>query len=155
MRSTLSIILIVLTQPSFQIDTTLRGWRGIVPLHSTRTDVERLLGAGINKDFVSRYYLKNENVLFHYSTGDCKSGKGAWDVPIDTVIWITISPKPNPQLSDLKIDEEMFQKSQRGHIRDEEYYENEEGLQLTVYEGRVHTFLYGPAAKEKSLRCSK
>lgn len=92
-------------------------------------------------------------MFFLYSRGDCKSVNGVWDVPVDTVIWVTVHPKPNPQLSDLKIDQNKFQKSQRGHIIGEEFYEDEEGLTLMVYEGRVQTFLYGPSAKEKSLRC--
>ena len=153
MKIAVTMICSLLTLPFFQTNGGSRGWRGIMSMHSTRSDVERLIGSGINNYFVTRYYLENENVLFHYSTGDCKSGKGVWNVPVDTVIWITVHQKPNPQLSDLKIDESKFQKSQRGHIIGEEFYENEQGLTLMVYEGRVQTFLYGPSAKEKNLRC--
>ena len=103
MKIAVTMVCSLLTLSFFQTNGSSRGWRGVIPMHSTRTDVERLLGSGINNNFLTTYYLENENVLFHYSTGDCKSGKGVWDVPVDTVIWITVHPKPNPQLSDLKI----------------------------------------------------
>ena len=127
-----------------------KGWRGIVPLHSTRADVERLLGSPRPGE---RYHLNESNIIFHYSAGDCRSGRGAWNVPIDTVVWITVYPKPNPRLLDLDIDKTKF-KSRQGMHAEEVYFDNqEEGLTLEVYAGMVQAFIYGPAVKEKHLRC--
>ena len=81
-----------------------KGWRGIVPLHSTRTDVQRLLNATSNPECVPlfcTYYLADMNVQFDYSLGDCKLG--GWDVPLDTVVGITVHLKSRPQLADLGI----------------------------------------------------
>ena len=60
-----TMICSLIALPSFQGNRDSRGWRGIIPMHSTRRDVEQLLGSGTNNDFVTRYYLENENVLFH------------------------------------------------------------------------------------------
>ncbi len=153
MKSAVTIFLLLNSMFSIADTSKTKGWRGIVPLHSTRTDVERLLGPGTN-ECKCAYYLDDLNVFFNYSPGDCKSGRGAWDVPVDTVVWITVHPKSRPQLSDLSIDESKFEKRPGGHIEDLIYYVNEEeGLTLLVSEGIVQTFLYGPTAKDKHLRC--
>jgi hypothetical protein len=129
------------------------GWRNIVPLHSTRADVERLLGTSTTQCGCS-YYLDDMNIFFKYSPGDCKSGRGVWDVPAETVVWITVIPKERPKLSDLKIDENRFKKKQTGHIKEEfDYCDEENGLTITVYEGVVQEFIYGPTAKDQHLRC--
>ena|ERR1044071_4798677 len=156
MKIALTMVCSMLALTSFQNNPGSQGWRGIIPMHSTRTDVERLLGLGTNNDFLTTYYLQDENVLFHYSTGDCKSGKGAWDVPLDTVIWITVHPKPNSQFSALKLDENKFKKTRNGHIAAIVSYINEEdGLSIEVDEesDAVRGYYYGPTRKEKHLRC--
>src|SRR5688572_31602729 len=42
-----------------------QGWRGIVPLHSTREDVERLVGPPMSNGIT--YDLRNERVTIGYS----------------------------------------------------------------------------------------
>ncbi|MEK6289146.1 MAG: hypothetical protein AABO57_25825 [Acidobacteriota bacterium] len=158
MKSVMAIFLLLTSGFSMDGSSKAKGWRGIVPLYSTRADVERLLGPPANKgdciQSLCSYYLDDVNVHFNYSPGDCKSGRGIWNVPPGTVVWITVYPKPNTRLSDLKIDESKFKKGQKGHIEAEISYENEEeGLTLMVYEGMVQTFLYGPAGKDQHLRC--
>src|SRR5882724_13565967 len=82
-----------------------KGWRDIQPLHSTRADVERLLGPPTDKRDciynICTYYLHDVNVQFNYSPGDCKSGRGAWDVPPDTVVNITVHSGPGLRWSSL------------------------------------------------------
>lgn len=144
--------LVLSLAPSSSVD----GWRGIVPLHSTRGDVERLLGPGGNS-CACAYYLEEENVFFVYSTGTCKSGgSGGWDVSPDTVLRITVYPKPKPRLSALGIDLSRFQRRQDGHIASVVSYVNDEdGLIIEVDEDRdiVKGFYYRPSAKDSGLRC--
>lgn len=134
----------------------IKGWRGIVPLLSTRADVERLLGPGAN-ECKCGYYLEDLNVFFYYSSGNCKSGgSGGWDVPPDTVLRIVVYRKPTPRLSDLQIDERTFKKRYGGHIaRMVSYVNDDEGLIIEVDEenGLVMGFAYVPAAGDKHLRC--
>lgn len=132
----------------------VEGWRGIVPLHSTRADVERLLGAGAN-ECKCAYYLEDVNVFFDYSSGDCKSG-GVWDVPSGTVMRITVYTKPTLRWSTLNVDKSKFIKKQDGHIKANVSYTNDdEGLTLQVNEETdiVMGFYYIPSAKDQHLRC--
>lgn len=150
--NTIGFALLTISMLSLADSATPKGWRGIVPLHSNRRDVERLLGPGADSCKCA-YYTNDINVFFGYSTGDCKSGHGSWDVPIDTVVWITVYPKPNPKLSAVAIEKDKFRKHQ-GTLKEEFLYENEEeGLTLDVYEDLVQAFIYGPTAKDKRLRC--
>lgn len=130
----------------------VEGWRGIVPLHSNRADVERLLGP-MTDSCKCGYYLDDINVFFKYSPGDCKSGRGAWDVPPDTVVGISVYPKPRPRLSDLNIDQNKCEKRHDGHIESiVSYVNDEQGLIIEVDDERnvVMGFYYFPAAKEAS-----
>jgi hypothetical protein len=137
-----------------------RGWRDLVPLHSTRKDVERLLGPPRNqKDCVDErctYFLSDVNVLFHYSKGDCASGRGVWDVPLDTVLYITVYPEPGTRWSNLAIDKAKLTRTEAGHIKQLVSYVNEnEGLIVKVNEemDEVIGIYYVPSDKEKQLRC--
>ena len=55
------------------------GWRGIVPLHSTRLDVERLIGSPMRPGGIT-YDLQTERVNVGYSHGGCEKGE-EWNVP--------------------------------------------------------------------------
>src|ERR1044072_446915 len=100
-------LLIVLIFPLASVSEA-KGWRGIIPLHSTRADVEKLLGSGTDWCKCS-YYLEEMNVFFVYSSGNCeRGGSGDWNIPPETVIRFTIYPKIKPKLSDLNINESKF-----------------------------------------------
>ena len=47
-----------------------KGWRGIVPLHSNRSDVERLLGPSAEPSNI--YKLKDMVVVVDYTDGPCE-----------------------------------------------------------------------------------
>ena len=138
--------------------STEDGWRGLVPLRSLRTDVERVLGPGTN-ECKCAYYLDDVNVFIVYASGDCKSGgTGGWNVSPNTVIRMTVVPKPNPPLSDLNLNLGRFKKKQDPEIAGNMYYvDDEQGFSLEVYEGTqqalVSAFFHQPAAKYKHLRC--
>jgi hypothetical protein len=138
----------------------VQGWRGILPLHSTRKDVEQLLGPGTDpgpRPCKCAYYMDDLNVFFDYSSGDCKSGgSGGWDVPPDTVIKIVVYPKHRLSLTDAGIDESKFEKRRAGDVEDiRSYWNEEEGLHIEVNEStkRVLGFYYSPAKKDEGLRC--
>lgn len=155
MKAALTIILLISSMFSVPDSSNVEGWRGIVPLHSTRSDVERLLGP-MTHPCECGYYLDDVNVFFKYSPGDCKSGRGKWNVPRDTVLGIIVYPKTQPQLSDLKLDMSKFSKEYDGHVESiVSYVNDEEGLTIEVDEDTrsVNGYYYGPAKKDKLLRC--
>lgn len=78
-----------------------KAWRGIVPLHSTRADVERLLGEPATSSLVAKcrcfYDLGDETVTILYANGlgcaepEERDGRvGGWNLPRDTVIEIDL-----------------------------------------------------------------
>src|SRR5688500_20379271 len=67
-----------------------KGWRGIVPLHSTRAEVERLLGPPTEQksEFFVVYRAENETVIIYYARGlPCCVGRKyrQWRVSTGTV----------------------------------------------------------------------
>jgi hypothetical protein len=71
------LTLAVLAQPN--------SWRGLIPLRSTKSDVEKLLGKpiGSNYPFSKTYEFESGKVYVHYSDGKCLDG---WNVTENTVI---------------------------------------------------------------------
>lgn len=129
-----------------------KGWRGIIPLRSTRTDVIRLLGPP-NVD--GRFYeIDNKTVHIDYSDGPCETGRSGWNVPRDTVVSISLAPNQDLKFSDLHIDEKKYKKSKDGELPDILYYTNDaEGITISVSEGEVRNIYYNPTSKDDHLRC--
>ena len=131
-----------------------KDWHGIIPLHSTRADVERLLGPA--KDPCKCIYESQEaNVQVFYSAGDCKrGGTGGWNVPPNTVIRFTVYPKTKKRLSDLKIDERKYKKTEDPELPGIFYYtDKEEGLVISVDRDVVIDYGFEPSAKDINLHC--
>jgi hypothetical protein len=81
---------------------TAKEWRGIVPLKSTRVDVERLLGAPTKSSQSSLYYnLSREIVVIEFQTEVCDSSVGkfglGWNVRYGTVVGVGVIPKGTPR----------------------------------------------------------
>jgi hypothetical protein len=137
-----------------------KEWRGIVPLRSTRADVERLIGKPNFKYGI--YDLEDARVDILYSSAPCTVGlQGAWNVPPDTVINITLSPKRNMLFSQLRINFRRFKKTQGAPAQQyATYTDEEEGITYVVFEGEgedygmISKIYYGPKAKDKKLQCS-
>lgn len=134
--------------------SSAKEWRGIVPLHSTREDVKRLLGPSAQPG--ERFYeFENEVAVIQYSSGSCgKYLPSGWNVPPDTVISIGVTPKSRLQLTDLNVDLRRYKKSVDPKIAEIFYHNDEEdGVTLQVSHDQVTRIFYEPAAKDKHLRC--
>ena len=136
-----------------------KSWRGIVPLKSTRADVERLLG---QPGKYNRYQFENERVSFDYSTGKCNSSDDCvCRVPTNTVLTIRIEPEVEMKFSKLKLDRKKYKQTKSGHLLTVISYSNdEEGLIFTVDEDEVTAITYLWSAKdcnklEKSLKSKR
>lgn len=140
------------------VTSQAKEWRGIVPLHSTRADVERLIGKP-NANY-GRHDFENEQAEILYSRAPCTEGlEGMWNVPRDTVIQISVSPK-NLRLSDLPVDLSQHERVKDPHVQVHTIYMNkEEGITYHVFEGggkddgKILKIYYEPAAKDRHLRC--
>lgn len=139
-----------------------KGWRGIVPLHSTRADVEQILGAPKESRGVSSTYDTTEGrVLVFYSADRCREGgSNDWNVPRDTVLSITFHPTAKLLVNDLRLDKAKYERVPDYHVQSVVYYFNkEEGIRISARvlerEGEdVNSITYEPAAKDSYLKCS-
>lgn len=146
-----ALIAFLVTLPVFGQSQT-KGWRGIIPLRSTRADVIRLLGPP-NLDG-GLYDVDNKTVDIEYSDGPCEKGRSGWNVPRDTVVRISLAPNQDLKFSDLHIDKTKYKKSRDGELPDIFYYTNDaEGITISVSEGEVRNIYYDPTSKDDHLRC--
>jgi hypothetical protein len=136
------------------------GWRGIVPLHSTRMDVERLLGSPReSRGVASTYDTEEDKVLVFYSAGPCKKGVSEeWNVPRDTVISLTVSPRAKLLVTSLHLNND-YNRVDDPHVQGiVHYFNREDGVRIDarVLEGEgedINSITYEPAAKDNRLRC--
>ena len=135
-----------------------KGWQGIIPLHSTREDVRRLLGTSTLSTVPTYdlYDLKDESVFINYSTGKCADGTTVWDIPPYTVINVNIAPKQMLQASMLITNPSKYRREVDSHLPDITYYINEEeGITIQTARDDVTKIYYGPTKSDRYLRCDK
>jgi len=134
--------------------SSVQEWRGIKPLHSTRADVERLLGPA-EKSYQVIYELEAGNLTIEYSTGRCGGVKQeGWDAPEDTVVSYLFSPKVKQSLADLKLDEKKFKKVTNSHVSViDSYIDDEDGILYEVQGGKVDFVENYPPHKYANFRC--
>jgi hypothetical protein len=130
------------------------AWNGLVPLRSTRADVEKLLGAPKENFFGTfKYESKDGRVEVYYSTQKCDS---AWNVPIGTVLRIMVYPNSlqGKNLKELKVDENKF-----SYTADDAFFQTwtnpEAGLQYySDGRGDFISVTYLPKKSDNNLRCN-
>jgi hypothetical protein len=145
-------ILVLLSTSSPRI-----GWRGIVPLHSDRLDVERILGRPTKScKKICNYKTTRETVSIIYSGEVCnRDGENRWRVPPDTVINVSVYSVVKPKLSSLKLDPKKYTKTADPELHGYfEYTNQEQGISYEVSDRGIvigsHRF---PASRDNSLRC--
>jgi hypothetical protein len=134
------------------LDANQKGWQGLSPLHSTRADVERLLG--YSKDPCRCVYeTQDEFIYIDYATGRCKGTLLGWNVPTDTVLTIKVRPRADKKFSELGVDLEGYVRSYDDAMA--AYYTNNVvGITYAVGEsGLINSITYTPSVSDNSLRC--
>ena len=128
------------------------GWRGIVPLHSSRSDVERLLGAptGACKCF---YEAGSESIKVEYAKAPCVGYPSGWNVSQDTILRIDVRSVVPRKFSDLALTLDSFYKAADDTLT--RYYSNRvEGIEYAVSgQGIVNSVSYIPSSNDAHLRC--
>jgi len=132
-----------------------KAWRGIVPLHSTRADVERLLGPSNVED--SGYDIGGDQVRIDYSSQGCQESLPAgWKVPANTVVSISVSSKNEIKLADVLVDGKRYDQIYGVHTPHVDYVDVMEGVRYSTLDGAVQTIRYfGSEADDKKLRCGE
>lgn len=145
-----------------------KEWRGIVPLKSTRADVERLLGPQPETDS-GKYDLPDAEVFVYYAKFPCGHvppegwpvPPPGWNVPAGTVVGIRVALKKPVPLASLNFDLRKFTKARGDHDVPQHfhYYDEAEGFSIEVFDHRggegeyVQAYGYGPRAEDEGLRC--
>jgi hypothetical protein len=145
----ISVALMLSTSPC-----RAQAWRQIVPLKSTRSDVERILGPS-NGAYGVTYQLEEGNLFIEYSSGPCRpERKGGWNVPENIVVLVSFTPKVKKRIGVLKLDPKKFRKVVDDHVIGVVYYINDEdGITYSVQAGKVDYVEYGPAKRDDHLYC--
>ena len=130
-----------------------RGWNGLVPLHSTRADVERILGR--SKDRCNCLYkTTNESVHVEYADGTCKGFPPGWNVPAGTVLLVTVRSTNQQKVSDLNVDLSKYVKFS-DDAGTTYYAGRDDGIKYEVsQDGTITAVSYIPSASDNYLRCS-
>jgi len=130
-------------------------WRGITPLHSTKADVQRILGnSAIDKDGQTFYSGPDAIAVISYQTETCDSRGGkfgfGWNVPAGTVSIIGVIPKE--KFAKERIGGSLTKdKSSEGIY---EYYSASTGVRVETLDGIVTLVTYlGTEIEDKKLHC--
>jgi hypothetical protein len=157
---TIALITFFLSPTLFLVSSAdAQGWRGIVPLHSNRADVERLLGPPSEQlaAYSVLYRTPDATVVVDYAQGlPCGIGEkySQWRVSRNTVESILITPRMGSPLSQLRIDKAKYKKRSGGHRPDDIYYINEQdGETLRVFQNQVMDITFSATASDEHLRC--
>jgi hypothetical protein len=133
-----------------------KEWRGIVPLKSTRQDVERVFGVSKQSDAGTAFYnLPTEIVVFHFKVGTCDGDRFGWtyNVPAGTVVAIGVIPKGVHRKEEYPLGRDAnVQDIGAGFIY---YSDNAAGLTIETYKNVVTLLDYQPPASQDNLHCPK
>lgn len=128
------------------------SWKGIVPLHSTRADVQRILGKPTRDLGNSSYFRRaGESVVVHYQTMPCDRLGFTWNVPRDTVTEIGVIPTTSIR-KELLLREGDFKTVLA--VKDLVYYEDRAGgRRIETYKDDVSLINYEPTTADETMRC--
>ena len=148
--------------------SSAKSWHGIVPLHSTRDDVRKLLGKPTRPgDLFEDYDLPHYTVSILYATeniftpgDDCDGPAPYWwgdyHVSVGTVLSVEVSFDREIPLARLKIpDFKTLPKGEPDSTLSVDYFDQKRGLEYGIRDKKVHRITYGPSSTvDASLRCA-
>jgi hypothetical protein len=153
----LTFLLLVLPLVTFG---QTNSWNSLVPLVSTRADVEKIIGKP-EPDSKSKYFVdyktKNESVFVLYSTGNCDLTGTGWNIEDGKVIRISVEPFVKLKLDEYKFDKSKYKEYEEDHLDMISYANDEDGVAFTVNKptGEIVEFRYHPKSKDYFLMCKR
>lgn len=141
----------------FSAVANAQGWRGIVPLQTSRLQVEQTLGPPVEPcDKQCNYRSGDDRVFIRYSGEPC-SQDYPWKIPVDTVVEMSLYSGKTIKISELRLDRRKFKKSNDSELHGYYWYEDEaHGVSYSVSKnGNVTgTHWTGSFNDDQKLRCS-
>lgn len=147
---------VIRSQPSVAVNS----WQGIVPLQSTRAEIERLLGP--SKSLLGEIYLydTSENrVNVAYTSDPCGvNGANSTGAATDVALKIAVSPKKVLLVRDLHLNKDKYKRIQDDHPENWVHYLNTlDGITVDAIlnDGceQVVGIIYHATARDRELRC--
>ena len=137
-----------------------KPWRGIIPLHSKRADVRRLLGKPLFETRINdTYETPNGRVTIMYARHACEEGLpadwGNWNVPAETVVNIQIALEKAIPLRVLKLKNLQRHKWYTDGSGATYYRLRNSGLEYQVQARHITGVTFGPAARDRPLLCKQ
>ena len=140
-----------------------KDWRGLIPFHSTRADVEKLLGPvpPPPSDGRRAYTLNQNRSIYFVDEGDVYIiykrdnwyPEDCWKpIPTDTVVFIQVTFKKPVPLKDFGINVEQskqFDPSSPSNIGYSAYIDESSGLMVRTFKGNVEEAYYFASASDK------
>ena len=152
------IACLILFQSAQMPSTT--DWRGLSPLKSTRTDVERTLGRPdeITGNETVTYRFPDMVVYFSFrSNPNCqqKLPYTSWNVTSDIVTGIYVTFRPQQLVADTGIDLTKYKKIEVGGdlLNHYAYWNADDSFGIEVGDGYLVGYHYQPGSKQEHLRC--
>ncbi len=136
-----------------------KEWRGIVPLHSTRADVDRILGSPWHRFRGTRaiYLVDHSPIEITFcNRSDPDAERCSERIPSGTVLSIFILVLGDVSLSDLSIDLKRAKTFivPFWQLEYRTYYDEHSGFIVRTLNGRVHEIAYLASADVRHL-CSR
>jgi len=122
-------------------------WRGLVPLRSTRGDVQEKLKRKSSGQGVDTFVIDGDKVTIAYSVNGCSDGFREIDVPKDVVTSIVVRPDTPPPLTKLGLDLSRFRIT--GTDTSITYEDRERGLSLDVADRDVYRLIYEGTSQDR------
>jgi hypothetical protein len=125
-------------------------WRGILPLHTTKQEVEEIV-KGLKRNTNSSYETEKETIFINYTSGKC-DGNG-WNVVPDTVLDYQVYSKRREKINEVnKTYTNLILTSDDAGYR--YFTEVKNGLQYLVDTEDVVEFIrYVPTSDDSKFRC--
>lgn len=142
------------------------SWRGLVPLHSNRENVEALLGPARRELRTVTYETNHERIIAQYADGRCDVSSPGWNVRKDTLIELTVNPTPSFLLQELELDTRRYERREIFPYPEIDnppdvwiYIDDVHGITIRTQSSRdggpevVVSLIYGPKREDEKLRC--
>ena len=111
------------------------GWKGIVPLVTTRSEAEKIVGVRTDCENYCTYKTGEDQIFVQYAGEPC-SKENKWLVPKGTVIEFSFYGDI-PKLSELKLYSRKFKKTSAPELNGYYSYGNELSIRATVGKNRT------------------
>jgi len=153
------VLVLIVLGLLLSIRAQAKEWRGIIPLHSTRADVERILGSPWRQPSgeYSFYQIDRASIQITFAgPWDSDAGRCTKAVSPGTVLSIVILPQTDVSLTDLQIDLQHAKTFNIpfAQLEYRAYVDERSGFIVRTLNGKVHEICYLANADVRH-RCSR